>query len=458
MTSVALTLFVFALFALGLRRPFLWVLAYVYIDILVPQKISYAILAKIPISLIAFVLCFGGWLVLDRKEDARFTLRQFLLIVLLAYTGYTTLDADFPVEAAEKWAWVWKGLVFAIFLPFTLRTRLRFEAVTLVMVLTAGAIIISGGIKTVIGGGGYGTLPLFVNDNTGIYEGSILSTVAIAIIPLILWLAKCGTVFKPDWRVKLFAAALIFACMLMPVGTQARTGLLCLGLVAVLSLRTVKRRMLYIGLAGAAGLLALPFLPQSFLERMGTIENHQSDNSASTRVAVWKWTLDYVKDHPFGGGFDAYRSNRIRYRTVVAKTSGGTTSLEFADVEDKGRAYHSSYFEMLGEQGWAGLFLWLWIQVLGLWQMERLRSRWMKRAAAAPDDPAQHWQAPFANALQQAQLVYLLGSLFVGIAYQPFILMLVGLQCGLWSYCRRIDKPARAPVLPERRKMVVATP
>lgn len=454
MTSVALALFVFALFALGLRRPFLWVLAYVYIDILVPQKISYAILAKIPISLIAFVLCFGGWLVLDRKEDVRFTLRQVLLVVLLVYVGYTTSIADFPVEAGEKWAWVWKGLVFAIFLPLTLRTRLRFEAVTLVMVLTAGAIIIGGGIKTVVGGGGYGTLPLFVNDNTGIYEGSILSTVAIAIIPLIVWLARHGTVFKPDWRVWLFAGALIFACTLMPVGTQARTGLLCLALLGVLSLRTVKRRMLYIGLAGAAGIMAIPFLPQSFKERMGTIENHQSDNSASTRVAVWKWTLDYVKDNPFGGGFDAYRANRIKYRTVVAKTSGGSTTLEFADVEDKGRAYHSSYFEMLGEQGWPGLFLWLWIQALGLWQMERLQRRWRKRAAEFPEDRSQQWQAPFANALQQAQLVYLLGSLFVGIAYQPFILMLIALQCGLWSYLRRLEKPARAARVP--RRMVVA--
>lgn len=455
MTSVALALFVFALFALGLRRPFLWVLAYVYIDILVPQKISYAILAKIPISLIAFMLCFGGWLVLDRKEDSRFTLRQVLLVILLGYVGYTTMTADFPVEAGEKWAWVWKGLVFAIFLPLTLRTRLRFEAVTLVMVLTAGAIIVDGGIKTVVGGGGYGTLPLFVNDNTGIYEGSILSTVAIAIIPLIVWLARHGTVFKPDWRVWTFAGALIFACMLMPVGTQARTGLLCLGLLGVLSLRYVKRRMLFVGLAGAAGLLSLPFLPQSFKERMGTIENHQSDNSASTRVAVWKWTLDYVQDNPGGGGFDAYRANRIKYRTVVAKTSGGQTSLEFADVEDKGRAYHSSYFEMLGEQGYFGLALWLWIQVLGLWQMERLQRRWRKLSAAAPEDSTKRWQAPFANALQQAQLVYLLGSLFVGIAYQPFILMLIALQCGLWSYCRRLDRPVRAPALPEKRKMVV---
>jgi O-antigen ligase len=451
-TSIGIALFVACFLALGVRRPFLWLLAYVYIDVLVPQKISYTILNHIPISLIAFVLCFGGWLMIDAKSDTRCTLRQGLLALLLAYCGVTTLSADFPVEAAEKWAWVWKGLVFAIFLPLTLRTRLRFEAVILVMVLSVGAIIVDGGIKTVVGGGGYGQLPLFVNDNTGIYEGSILSTVAIAIIPLIVWLARHGTVFPPDWRVNLFAAALIFACVLIPVGTQARTGLVCLVFLGLLAMRTVKRRMLYLAAAGAAGLMALPFLPQSFTERMSTIENHQSDRSASTRVAVWLWTLDYVRDHPFGGGFDAYRGNKLAYTTVDAQTSGSTTVLKTERVEDKARAYHSSYFEMLGEQGWPGLILWLWIQALGLWQMERLRTRWRKRAAENPEDRSLAWQAPLANGLQQAQLVYLLGSLFVGIAYQPFILMLIGLQCGLWSYLRRIEKPARRVV---ERKMVV---
>jgi O-antigen ligase len=451
-TSIGIALFVACFLALGVRRPFLWLLAYVYIDVLVPQKISYTILNHIPISLIAFVLCFGGWLMIDAKSDTRFTLRQGLLALLLAYCGVTTLSADFPVEAAEKWAWVWKGLVFAIFLPLTLRTRLRFEAVILVMVLSVGAIIVDGGIKTVVGGGGYGQLPLFVNDNTGIYEGSILSTVAVAIIPLIVWLARHGTVFPPDWRVNLFAAALIFACVLIPVGTQARTGLVCLVFLGLLAMRTVKRRMLYLAAAGAAGLMALPFLPQSFTERMSTIENHQSDRSASTRVAVWLWTLDYVRDHPFGGGFDAYRGNKLAYTTVDAQTSGSTTVLKTERVEDKARAYHSSYFEMLGEQGWPGLILWLWIQALGLWQMERLRARWRKRAAENPEDRSLAWQAPLANGLQQAQLVYLLGSLFVGIAYQPFILMLIGLQCGLWSYLRRIEKPARRVV---ERKMVV---
>ncbi len=165
MLNLALTGFVFTLFALGLRRPFLWVLAYLYIDILAPQKVSWGFLAKLPISLMAFVLAFAGWLMLDHKRDSRFTLRQGLIAVLLVYCGISTMFADFPVEAGEKWSWVWKALVFAIFLPLTLRTRLRIESAALVMVLAAGAIIIGGGIKTLAGGGGYGSLRLFVNDN-----------------------------------------------------------------------------------------------------------------------------------------------------------------------------------------------------------------------------------------------------------------------------------------------------
>jgi len=448
--DLAITGFTLALLAAGLRRPFLWVLAYLYIDILVPQKISWSLLASLPISLIAFVLAFLGWVLLDAKEDSRFTLRQGLIVVLLLYCGLTTTMADFPEPALEKWGWVWKALVFAIFLPLTLRTRLRIESAVLVMVLTAGAIVISGGIKTLGGGGGYGTLRLFVAENAGLYEGSTLSMVAVAMIPLVWWVARHGTVFPTDWRVRLFALALTFACLMIPIGTQTRTGLLCIGLLAVLALRSVKRRFLYIAMAGVLAMVAIPFLPDSYTKRMSTIENHKADQSASTRVAVWMWTLDYVKDNPFGGGFDAYRGNKIKIETRDAEGSANNVSVDVSETYDQSRAYHSSYFEMLGEQGWPGLLLWLWIQALGLWQMERIRARWNKRTGPGTD-----WQAPLANALQQAQLVYLTGSLFVGIAFQPFVFMLIGLQCGLWSYLKRIDAPSRPAAL--RRPPVLRT-
>ena len=76
----------------------------------------------------------GSDLLLDDKRDSRFTLRQGLIALLLVYCGLTTLTADYPESAVEKWAWVWKALVFAIFLPLTLTTRLRMESAALTMV------------------------------------------------------------------------------------------------------------------------------------------------------------------------------------------------------------------------------------------------------------------------------------------------------------------------------------
>ncbi len=434
MLDLALAGFTAILMALGARRPFLWVLAYLYIDIVSPQTFSYFLLASIPISLITFIAAFGGWLVSDEKTDSRFTMRQGLILLLLVYCGITTLHAEFHEAALDKWAWVWKALLFAMFLPLTLRTRLRFEAVALVMVLSAGSIIIAGSIKTLATGGGYGSLSLFVNNNTGLYESSIISCVSIAIIPLILWLMKHGTIYPPEWRVRLFGVALIFACLLIPIGTQARTGLLCIAFLAALSLRTVKRRFLYLALAGAAVLVAVPFLPESYTKRMSTIENHESDQSASTRVAVWKWTIDYAKDNPWGGGFASYLGNRVNVELVKSESDGAHTEVAKDDVVDEARAFHSSYFEMLGEQGYPGLALWLLLMVSGLWQMERIYRRWRQRSG-----PGEQWQAPLALALQQAQLIYMLGSVFVGIAFQPFCYMLIGMQCGLWSYLKRIE-------------------
>ena len=436
--------FLFLLLA-GFRRPFLWMLLYLYVDIVQPQVISWGVLSHVPVSLIAFAAAFLGWLIFDRKEDSRFTFRQGLLLLLLLYCGYTTPTAAYPLDAPEKWSWVWKALLFAIFMPLTLRTRLRIEAVALVMVLAASALIIDGGIKTLGGGGGYGALRIFVDNNTGLFEGSIISAVAIAIIPIVLWLARHGTVFPTDWRVWTFAAALIFACALIPVGTQARTGLVCLAILCALYLRTARHRFLIAGAMALSLLIVVPFLPQSFMARMGTIQNHQADQSASTRVAMWKWTWEYAKQHPFGGGFYAYEGAKVKYDTYVAQTVGSTTIVTSNPVEEQGRAYHSSYFEMLGEQGYPGLALWLMLQISGLAQMEMIRRRWKDRKR-----PEDEWAAPLANALQLAQVVYLIGSLFVGIAFQPFILMLIGLQCGLWSYLKRIDQREKGSGLADR--------
>ena len=443
--------FLLGLFGLGFRRPFLFVLAYAYVDTVAPQRLSYYLLSGGNVVLYSAVAAIGSWLLFDDKRGVRFSGRQWLMLALLAYSGWTTLYADMPVEALSKWDWVWKAMVFAIFLPLTLRTKLRIEAYLLFMILSASAIVIVGGIKTLLSGGGYGALNLMVDNNSGLYEGSTISTVAIALVPLILWAARHGTIFPADWRVKLFAAGLVFACLLIPVGTEARTGLVCIAVLAVLMLRDVKRRLLFMSLIGAACLIAVPMLPSSFTDRMGTISTYQADSSASTRIAVWRWTWDYVQHNPWGGGFDAYRQNRIEVATVSEQGAGSVRSVEQRVHEDQARAYHSSYFEMLGEQGFPGLILFLLIHGLGLVRMEVLRRRW--RGAQEED---RKWIAPLATALQSFQLIYLVGSLFVGIAFQPFVWMALAVQIGFDSHVSRRYRPEPKRPAPPLRPAVSA--
>ncbi|MDR7153340.1 putative O-glycosylation ligase (exosortase A-associated) [Sphingobium xenophagum] len=424
-------------FLMGFRRPFLLVAVYAYIDIVSPQRLSYFLLNSIPISFIAFGAMVGAWLVLDDKKDCRFSVRQGLMLVLLAWCGYTTMTADFPVEALTKWNWVWKAIIAGVFLPLVLRTRLRIEAMTVFMILCASTIIINGGMKTALSGGGYGVLNLMVDNNSGLYEGSIISCVAISLIPLILWLSKHGTIFPPDWKVKGFCYCLCLACLLMPIGTEARTGLICIVVLAGLMLVRSPRRFVYGPLMLFAALVSIPFLPASFTQRMQTIENHQGDESASTRVAVWMWTLDYVKDHPGGGGFDNYLQNSFTYVARSVVTDSGGSRLETRIVTDKGRAYHSAYFELLGEQGYFGFAVWALIHLICFIRTESIRRFYRKR-----DGPQEAWISPFALALQQGHIIYMIGSLFVGIAYQPFIFMMLALQIGLDTYLTRKRKAA----------------
>jgi probable O-glycosylation ligase (exosortase A-associated) len=446
--------FLAGLLSLGFRRPFLFVLVYAYIDTVAPQRLSYLLLNSLPLSMIVACLAFSSWLLFEKKDGLRFGPRQGLLAALLCYSFYTTSNAAFPIAAAEKWDWASTALAFAIFLPLTLRSKLRIESLLLFLTLSAATIVIVGGLKTVASGGGYGVLNLMVTNNSNLYESSTISTIAIALIPIIIWLARFGTVFPLDWRVKAFSAGLIFACLLMPIGTEARTGLVCIAVLGLLTLRDVKRRFLYLAGAGLLVVASVPFLPDSFTGRMSTIQGYEGDSSAKVRLAVWSWTWDYVQEHPTGGGFGAYLGNRIQVRTVTTVDHGGVQSIAARTEVDQGRAWHSAYFEMLGEQGFPGLILFLLIHIGGLVRMEVIRRRYRK----AEGDKA--WIAPLATALQHFQIIYLVGASFVAIAYTPFTLMILGAQIGLDNLVarrERAEKP-RAPFVPAGRTRAGTAP
>ena len=56
MRDLAFLAFIAALLTLGLKRPFLFALAYIYVDTVSPQRLSYFLLNSIPLSMIVALL------------------------------------------------------------------------------------------------------------------------------------------------------------------------------------------------------------------------------------------------------------------------------------------------------------------------------------------------------------------------------------------------------------------
>jgi probable O-glycosylation ligase (exosortase A-associated) len=414
MRDLVLLVFILGFVVASFRRPYFMALGYIWVDFLQPQKLTYSFLSGAPIALFMAIGAFAFYIFRDEKHRLRISAVQVLIILLVLYATVSTFGwAVVPDHAFDKWDWVWKALLFSIFLPWVLTTRRRVEAAAFVMILSTAAITISGGVKTLIGGGGYGNVSFLVVSNTGLYEGSILATVALSFIPITLWLYRRNSIMKRSLLTFLATAGIIFSMTLVTVGAEARTGLVAGAVLVMLLWLVGKRKLVFAAAIAAVTVVTIPLLPATFTERMSTIKTFDEDTSASTRLAVWRWTLGYVAENPLGGGFGVYRINKLDIDLQQREGDADNQAVRTVTVQDKARAFHNSFFEVLGELGYPGLVIYLAIVFL------TLRASWTLRNTSTGDPERDLWYRDLGTMMTVSMLVYMSGSMFVGIAFQP---------------------------------------
>ncbi|MGB7404360.1 MAG: putative O-glycosylation ligase, exosortase A system-associated [Pacificimonas sp.] len=410
----------FGFIFISFRAPYFMALGYLWIDFLQPQRMAYYVFSQLPVAMILGAGALISFLLFDKQRRLKISVIQVLIILLVAWSTMSTFSIAIVPGAENKWDWTTKALLFSAFLPFVLTTRIRIEAALATIIFSISAITVSAGLKTLLGGGGYGAISLLVNNNTGLFEGSTLATTALALVPMIWWLYKHNSFFRPSWVTFIIAFGLTLCAALITVGAEARTGLVAMAALAVIYWWRSKRKFIIGAALTIAAVVSVPFLPTTFVERMSSIQTFQADQSASTRLAVWEWTLDYTEENPLGGGFMIFKTNVLDVTLTNVSEDGDVTTV---DVKERARAFHSSYFEVLGELGYPGFILWMTIVVLfyfrarGVVRKERKRLKTMD-----PEDPEREhaeWTASFANAVVVAIPTYMAGSLFVGIAFQP---------------------------------------
>lgn len=432
MQSLFLSAVFFTLIFMGFSAAFAAALGFVWVDIVKPQQLAWSIITDWPLSLIAAVAMIAQYTLKDRKCPPKFNAILALIAVFTIWVTLTTMMSIIPERPWGKWDWVYKVLLFALFIPFVFRSRVQIESFILVFVFSAATIFFSAGVKTLLGGGGYGTLAIMGGGNTGLAEGSTLAVVSVMLIPLIIFLMRHTLVFPRNWMTYGLFSGIILTALATVVGTGARTGIIAVAALAGLSMLKSKKKLWWIAGAALAGIVFLNIdLSQTrWGARMSTIETYNKDSSALGRLKVWEWTVNYTAENPLGGGFDSFLLNRI-----ANVTEDGTVQY-YPEGRLVGKAFHSVYFEVLGEQGFPGFAMYFAMILIALVKLRKLKKKWRNH-------PDMKWVVSLADALISAILIFLAGGAFVGIAYQPFIFYMLGLTVAIDQYVIRAERESQ---------------
>jgi len=427
MTDLLLVLSFVAFLAIGALSPFVLSLGYVWIDMFMPHRISDALLQDVPVAMIMAVAAIGSYLIMDRKDPPRVSLLLVLYLVLAAWITLTCTWAVAPGPAWFKWDPSFKTILFAAFLPFIFRTRVQIEAFVLVMLFASSAHILPWGVKVIVSGGGYGrSLGQLGSNQSFLSESSAISAICFTFIPLLLLFAR-QNILLPARR---FAAWGLYAMVglyaLGAIGTFARVALVGIT-VLYAGLWLQARRRVWFTVVAALGIVALgAFTSAQWAQRIETTQDYATENSAATRLAVWRWTWDFAQDNPLGGGFNAFVVNRIEVPTGDPMNP----DVQFA------RAFHNIYFAALGEQGYPGLLIYGSILALTLHSFGRTRK-------ALKGHPEHGWASDLAAAARLSLLIFMACANFIDVSYNPVLWNLLGLALCLKEYARRA---APAPV------------
>ena len=332
-----------------------------------------------------------------------------------------------------------KVLLIALVVANGLRTRPQIRLFTLFFLFTFALFPMRGAIinSVVYHVARTGWVGYFANPND-------LAAMTLLQISMLLGLLAVE-------RQKFIRLMAILGLVVFPVVmllTQSRGALLAGGTFVVFVLAKSRRRGQLLLKLALVAILVVPLAPNSVWDRMSgltkvttteTFDDVDPEGSARNRYNIWRVASLIIRDHPITGvGSGGYPFAHEIY----------SVHYDF-DVRDQGRRdTHSTYLNILAENGGPGLLLFLLVLGSTLWDAERVRRRCRHVIPREAD------QLAF---LQCGILSFLFAGLFGSFGYMTFLYIQLMLLWCLARACERdleslSPESSPAPRIPHRMR------
>ncbi|MBC7404205.1 MAG: putative O-glycosylation ligase, exosortase A system-associated [Cytophaga sp.] len=390
------------------QSPFIGLGLWIWTALFNPNGWVYGIATSIRYNLLFAALTICVYLLSKQKSKLQLGPIGVLVISFLIWTCFSTMAGMAPPEIAwDIWTRLAKTIALFVFIILIMDKKLHIDFFLWCLIFSVGFYAAVEGLKYIASGGGH-----HIEGMAGHVLGdrNELSIAMAMLLPICFYLL--GEFGQKSWILKFGFIGLIVLLVTAIIGTNSRGGMVALAAVGGYLFIKSKRKLLFALLFVCVGSAMVGLIPTEWFDRMNTISQAEGDASFMGRVVAWKLSFILASQHPFlGGGFKALETGQVwfalsqdfsQYSFFYTGTAVPSPYLA--------RAAHSIYFQVLGEHGFVGLFIFLAFLSLSFFKAGEVAKK--VRDAQGPE-----WMISLATMLRLSIFTYAVGGAALSFAY-----------------------------------------
>jgi len=395
MRDIAVISIVFGSLPIILFRPWIGILMWSWIGYMNPHKLAWGIATSMPLAMVIGIATLVGLLFTKERKGVPLRGEMLVVLVLTIYFTITTFYSWVPDSAWIQWEKVMKILLMTFVTTMLIYGRKKIRLLMITIVISIGFYGVKGGVFSILTGGQY---RIWGPEQTFLGGNNEIGLAMIMILPIMYFLSRDE---ENAWvkRGLLIAMGLTVIAVIF---TYSRGALLGLCSILLLLFFKLKKKWLVAILLLPLIIFGIRFLPSGIITRAETIQSFQEDHSAMQRIQSWSVAWNVAKENPLtGGGFDLADVNNEKWLSYASF---------MGDWHNRARAAHSIYFQILGEHGFVGLFLFLMVMIMTFSTLREIRK-------SVADDQHRQWLANYAAGIQIGLSGYAISGAFLSMAY-----------------------------------------
>ena len=398
MRDLIVSLFILGVLPTCFRRPFIGLLMFTLLAYMRLQDLTWGFARYQRWSYYVALITLIGFALSKDPDKKLFSsdLRNWVMILLAVLVGASILASGYLQKRDfENYTEYIKIIGVALFTTGVVKNRDYLRVLVWVIALSFGFFGVKNGIAGILSGG---ALVIIQGPGGMLSDNNDFALALCMSIPMLLNLGLSER--RPLLRRTMIA--IVPLTVITIAATHSRGAFLSLAVTSVVLAWRSRNRVAAFALLSLLGIAGFLAAPKSYIERLSTIQQYETEGSAKGRLDAWRVAGHMIAAHPMlGVGLEKFQDNYRRYdpNATLAQDGGPGT-----------RVTHNSYLEIWAECGTPAFGLYMLLIAWSFVDLLKLRSEARRRYHSS-------WILSYTTMFEASLVAFVVGSFFLNRAH-----------------------------------------